>query len=249
MGRYLVTLFLACLYCMPSMVRAAETEEQAAGTRLFGTFAPKPDVWSEYAIFDKDTGRRTVMHMSIVGIEQDSYWYEVEKREDTGASIIKMLVKGDPIYPENIQRLIIKSGPGPAQEMSGDFALMERQEAGRVFEQQSGVLARATVNLKSVMTGEGTATVPAGTFDVSLYEIIDPSGMVYARYKFSQAIRPFGIVSSDTDTKTTVLVGHGTGARSLITEEPIMITQPPGMERRGIIIQIPGMGTGYEPKQ
>jgi len=250
MGRYLIILFLAFFYFMPSMVvGATETEEHSAGQRLLGIFAPKPGVWSEYAIFDKATGKRTVMHLSIVGIELDSYWYEMENRGDAGITIIKMLIKGDPIYTENIKRLIIKSGAGPAREIHGDFSFMIRQEAGWLLEQQSGVPVRATVNLKSVKTSEGNATVPAGTFDVSLHEIVDPAGIVHTRYKYSQAIRPFGIVSSETDTKTMVLVGYGTEAESLITEEPVVITEPPGIEGRGRIMQIPGMGTGYERKQ
>jgi hypothetical protein len=231
------------------MVPAAEAEAPVAAKRLFGIFSPKPGVWSEYAIFDRATGRRTVIRMSIVGVEQDSYWYEVGYREDTGTRIVKIMVKGDPIYPENIQRLIIKSGPAPAQEVGGEFAFMGVQEAGSIFEQQSGIPARSTPDLKSVKTGTGTATVVAGTFDVSLHEIVDRAGKVYARYKFSQEVRPFGIVSSDTDTTTMVLVGHGTGARSLITEEPGLMTQPPGEGQPGIIMQIPGMGTGYESKQ
>jgi len=249
MARYLVTLFLIFLYCMPVMVPAAEAEEPFTGKRLFGIFSPKPGVWSEYAVFDKATGKRSVIRVSIVGVEQDSYWYEVENREDSGSRIIKLMVNGDPIYPENIKRLIIKLGSGPAQEVGGEFAFMGGHEAGRIFEQQSGIPARSTVDLKSVRTGAGNATVIAGTFDVSLHEIVDRTGRVYARYKFSQEVRPFGIVSCDTDTTSMILAGHGTGAISLITEEPEMKTQPSDGGRPGILMQIPGMGTGYEPKQ
>jgi hypothetical protein len=66
-----------------------------------------------------------------------------------------------------------------------------------------------------------------------------------------------------------LLLAHGTGAESMITEEPTMMSQPPGMpegmlrgmvpgmaspEERGPgarkgIKQVPGMGTGYEPKK
>ena len=250
MSRYLITLFLVFLCCMSAMAEAAETEEQAAGQRLLGSFSPKPGVWSEYAIFDKATGKRTVLKILITGIEQDAYWYEVENREETGTSIVKMLIKGDPIYPENIELLIVKSGPGPAREVVGDSALMERLEAGRMLEEQSGIPARAMITLKRVAIGTGKATVVGGTFDVSLHEIVDPAGKVYARYKFSQEVRPFGIVSSETETRTLVLVGHGSGASSGITEEPVlMTTQPTGRGQRGIIMQIPGMGTGYEPKE
>jgi hypothetical protein len=248
MSRYLITLFLTFFYCISSMAQAAETEGKTTAQRLLGIFLPGPGVWSEYAIFDKATERRTVLRVSIVGIEQDAYWYEMEKREETGASIVKLQVKGDPIYPENIGRLIIKAGPGPAMELGGEIALMERLAAGRIFEQQGGIPNRATDSLKSISTGTGEATVVAGTFDVSLHEIVDQAGSVYARYKYSKQVRPFGIVSSETESTSMVLIGHGTGAESVITEEPVMMsTQSSGMRERGRIMQIPGMGTGYEP--
>ena len=266
MGRYLLTFILVCLFFSPSfMVAAAEKELEVP--RLFGTFSPQPGVWSEYAIFDKATGKRTVMRMSIVGVEEDSYWYEVVNREGQGSNIVKMLVKGDPNDPENIQRLIMQIGTNPAQEMPRDFVLMGRRMAGHMFEQRSGISASPKVNLKNISVGEGVVTVPAGTFDVGLHHIVDDGGKVYAEYKFSQDVRPFGVVTSDTENTTMVLVGHGTGAKSLITEEPTMMTQPPGMPEgmpRGMppgmappagagtgnnIRSIPGMGRGYEPRQ
>lgn len=265
MGRYLTIVILACLFLIPSFLTAAETGEQPAVPRLFGTFSPKPGAWSEYAIFDKSTGKRSVMRMSIVGIEADAYWYEVENREESGSNIVRMLVKGDPNDPENIQRLIMKSGANPAQEMPRDFVLMGRRMASHMFEQRSGIPSSPTLNLKNIKTGVGSATVPAGTFDVSLHQIEDTTGKVYAEYKFSEDVYPFGVVSSDAENSTMLLVGYGTGAKSLITEEPTMLTQPPGMPEGmprgmppgmiplpgqgpgGTIQQIPGMGRGYEP--
>ena len=264
MGRYLITIILACLILIPSFSNGAETEKQRDIPRLFGTFSPKPGVWSEYAIFDKSTGKRSVMRMSIVGIETDAFWYEVENREGEGSNIVKMLVTGDPNDPENIKRLIIKSGANPAQEMPRDFVLMGRRMASHMFEQRSGIPSSSSVNLKNIKTGVGSATVPAGTFNVSLHQIVDTAGKVYAEYKFSENIYPFGVVSSDADNSTMVLVGHGTGAKSFIMEKPIMMTQPPGMPDempRGMppgmapspgqgsgspIQKIPGMGRGYE---
>jgi hypothetical protein len=258
-----------CLIVSPFLVSASEAEQPYQVPRLFGTFAPKPGVWSEYAIFDKATGRRSVMRMSIVGVEGDSYWYEVTNREGGGRNIVKMLVKGDPNDPENIQRLIMKSGENPAQEMPRDFVIMGRRMAGHMFEQRSGIPTSPTANLQNVRTGKGVVTVPAGTFDVELHQIVDSAGKVYGEYKFSREVGPFGVVASEAENTTMVLAGHGTGAKSLITEEPTMMTQPPGMPEgmpmglppgmappQGMgpgpgsdIRQIPGMGTGYEPRK
>lgn len=269
MGRYLVIVIFACLFLFSSPVAAEEAGKPFEVPRLFGTFAPKPGVWSEYAIFDKATGKRIVMRMSIVGTEGDSYWYEVVNREGEGVNIVKMLVKGDPNDPENIQRFIMKSGANPAQEMPRDFVLMGRRMAGHMFEQRSGIPTSPKVILQNIKTGEGVATVPAGTFDVSLHQIVDTAGKVYAEYKFSEEVRPFGVVTSDAENTTMILAAHGTGAESLITEEPTMMTQPPGMPEgmpRGMppgmtppqgmgpgagsdIRQLPGMGTGYEPRE
>ena len=254
MGRYLTMVILTICFFIPSILSAAEAEEQRDIPRLFGTFVPKSGVWSEYAIFDKSTGKRSVMRMSIVGIEADAYWYEVENREGEGSNLVKMLVKGDPNDPENILRLIMKSGANPAQEMPRDFVLMGRRIASHMFEQRSGIPTSPTLNLKNIKTGVGSATVPAGTFDVSLHQIVDTAGKVYAEYKLSENVHPFGVVTSDAESSTIVLVGHGTGAKSLITEEPTMMTPPPGMGSlpgqgpRNPIQQIPGMGRGYEPK-
>jgi len=268
MGRNLITVILACLlFFIPSIVAAAEAEKELEVPRLFGTFSPKLGVWSEYAIFDKATGKRSVMRMSIVDVEDDSYWYEVVNKEGGGTNIVKMLVKGDPNDPENIQRLIMKTGANPAQEMPRDFVLMGRRMAGHMFEQRSGIPTNSKANLKNIRVGEGVVTVPAGTFDVGLHQIVDDAGNLYAEYKFSKDVLPFGVITSDTTNTTMVLAGHGTGAKSLITEEPTMMTLPPGMPEgmpRGMppgmvspesagpgnsIRKIPGMGTGYEPRQ
>ena len=267
MGRYLTTVIFACIFLAAPFLAAAEIEKQRNISSLFGTFSPKPGVWSEYAIFDKSTGKRSVMRMSIVDIAADAYWYEVENMEEDGSDIVKMLINGDPNDPDNILRLIMKSGVNPAKEMHRDSLLKQRYLVSQVFELQHGIPSSPTVNLKNIKTGVGSATVPAGTFDVSLHKIVDSTGKVYARYKFSEDVHPFGIVISEAENSTMILVGHGNGAKSRIREEATMITRPPdipeGMTRAmpywmrplpdqrpgNTIQQNPGMGRGYEPKE
>ena len=105
------------------------------------------------------------MRMSIVGVENDSYWYETIIKEGERIKVVKMMITGDPIDPENIKRLIVKSDTEPAREMEKDTVQEVRMLAGRTFEQQIGLPARADVNMKDIETGAGVATVPAGTFD------------------------------------------------------------------------------------
>ncbi len=98
--------------------------------------------------------------------------------------------------------------------------------------------------------------MPAGAFDVEVHRIVDKEGTVHAEYKFSRQVLPFGIVASEAGNITVLLAGHGTGASSAITEEPVMMSQPPGTARPqeqgtvpgSTVRRIPGMGTGYEPK-
>lgn len=263
MGRYLLTIFLACLIVSSSLALAAEAEKPVDAVRLYGTFAPKAGAWSEYAILDKVTGKRTVMRLSIVGVEGDSYWYEVLSREGETTSVVKMLVKGDPNNPENIQRLIMQSGINHARELDRGSLQIDRGMASHIFEKRSGIPTSPKLNLQNVKTGQGVVTVPAGTFDVGLHQIVDTTGKIFARYNFSREVRPIGVVTSAAGNITVTLVGHGTGANSRINAEPTMLRQSPGMAD-GVpkemgpgmgpgpgnnIRQLPGMGTGYEPRQ
>jgi hypothetical protein len=111
--------------------------------------------------------------------------------------------------------------------------------------------------------------VSAGIFEVGLHQIVDTTGKVYAEYKYSQEVHPFGVVTSEAGNTTVVLVGHGTGANSHITEEPTIMTRLPGMADempremvQGMsspqssgsgpgsnVRQLPGMGTGYETRK
>jgi len=265
-GRFQAAVILACLFMASSFLTAAEIDNQLPVSRLFGTFSPKLGVWSEYAIFNKSSGRRTVIRMSIVGVEADAFYYEVENREGEGSNVVKMLVKGDPIDPNNILQFIRKSGANPAQEIPRDFFHKDSRAVGNIFEHLSAIPTNSATILRNIKTGAGSATVPAGTFDVSLHKIVDQKGRVYAEYKYSEDVHPFGVVKSDSENSTILLVGHGTGAKSLITEEPTLISRPgemqegmsgvpygmnplPGQRPGSSIQQIPGMGRGYEPRQ
>ena len=140
MGRYLFILIIAGLLLNPFSTSPSAAEQGSEAPRVFGVFAPKPGAWSEYAIFDKATGRRTVMRIAVVGVDGNSFWCEVENRGEEGSNIVKMLLKGDPGDAANIQRLIMKSGPDPAQEMGSDFIPMGRRMASHMFEQRSGTM-------------------------------------------------------------------------------------------------------------
>lgn len=265
MANYLIMLILVCLVFSPFNLQAADPEKNYEVAGLASAFIPKTGAWSEYALFDKTTGKRTVMRMAIVGVEEDAYWYEMIINSGEERSVVKMMITGDPNVPENIKRIIVKTGSKPAREMDWDSVQKVRMLASRIFMQQSGLSARSDVTVKDIKTGEGIATVPAGTFNVSLHKIMDTTGKIYAEYKFSEKVHPFGIVSLETEQTAMILSEYGDGARSLIKEEPEMMSQPPviseemfkdmmtphgkELESGNNIKQIPGMGTGYESKQ
>jgi len=266
MSRYLFLMILAGLLLNPFHAAVAQAPNSPEFTRLFGVFAPKLGTWSEYAIFDKATGNRSVIRLSLVSVEDDAFWYEIVNREKAeDITLVRMLIKGDPGDPGNIKRLIMKAGAEPAREMDGDSLLKGSRTAGHMLEQRSGIPTSAGIQLKRVKTGDGTATVPAGTFAVSMFDIVDDNNIVYVKYKYSRDVRPLGIVASDTSGTTMVLAGYGTGAQSFLAQEPGMMSLPaemsgeivpdmaPGQGASPVpgnsIRKIPGMGTGYEPRR
>ncbi len=230
MWRAVVTL-LALVLCLGSLGAALAASPPAAPEvpQLFGNFQPVPGAWSEYTVVDKHTGAKTHMRMAIVGQEGDGHWYEVLNDDGQSKNVVKMLVVGDPEDPNNIRRMILKSGDNPATEMPRDFVAMGRRMAAHMFERRSGVPAEAPPGLKAEEAGRRSVTVPAGTFSVQVHRIVDAQGKVYATYDFDPAVLPFGVVTSATEKNTMELLGHGSGATSRITETPVPLAGPPGM--------------------
>ncbi len=89
------------------------------GTNFWGDLEFKPVVgnWAEYQMTPKDEKPMT-MRISVVGKEDDAYWYESVMTGQKGEQMIsKMLVAGSPQDTESIKRMIVKSGDEPAMEM------------------------------------------------------------------------------------------------------------------------------------
>lgn len=250
MGRTPIANWLLALACAAASVPAAAADAPVPSSlpRLFGTFTPKAGVWSEYNLTEKDSGRKTRMKMSIVGQEGNSYWYEVTNDDGTSRNVIKMLVKGNPNDPDNIERQIIKSGDSPAMEMARDFVVMGRKMAALMFEKRSGVPASGSDAVRVEEVGEREIKVPAGTFKTKQQRIVSSDGRVLATNDYNADVLPFGVVASDTESTAMELVGFGSDAKSAITEEPLPMTAP-----RGMPMGMPrGMPPGMEkpgPKQ
>lgn len=227
-AKWLLALLSAAALALPAAAADAPGRPSAI-PRLFGTFTPKPGVWSEYSLTEKDSGRKTRMKMSVVGQEGDSYWYEVVNDDGGSRNVIKMLVKGNPNDPDNIQRQIIKSGESPAMEMARDFVVMGRKMAAMMFEKRSGVPAAGGEAVRVEEVGERELKVPAGTFKTKQQRILASDGKVLATNDYNAEVLPFGVVASDTETTAMELVGFGGDAKSVITEEAVPMTTPRGM--------------------
>ncbi|MGW8161760.1 MAG: hypothetical protein ACWGN1_05885 [Desulfobulbales bacterium] len=260
MGRYLLTALIACFMVIPASAAAGGAEKTSPTQGPFGTFIVQPGAWSEYVIRDKSTGKQGYMRMAIVGAEGDGYWYEVDNREGDKRNVFKMLVTGNPNEPGNIQRFIVKLGTNSALEMDRDLVSLGRRMTGNMLQLKSGMPTDASGGLQDAKTGEGVVTVPAGTFAVDMHRVGDAAGKIYGEYTYSRTVVPFGIVTAESVTRSMVLQARGAGATSSITEEPARMALPPGMmpdrpQPQGLgpgpgtnVRQLPGMGTGYEPR-
>jgi len=238
-------LAAAALLLAPAVVGAAEPAP--ASPKFFGVFATTVGGWSEYAVTETEGGKHSTMRNAIVGQEGDGWWYEVVITEGSARNVIKMFIKGDPNNPENIQRLIMKNGDEPAQEMPRDFVVMGRRMATVMFETRSGSGVTGMPGVKTEETGTAKVTVPAGTFDVTQNRIVDASGKVLATYDFNKDVLPFGVVRSQTDKVKMELLAWGKDAKSVITEEPVMMKTPPGMPEANPRGKPPGMEAPSAP--
>ena len=212
------TLALTLTIFVLSFVTGADAQfGKMATPRFHSDFMPTVGGWSEYQITTKGESP-SKMKIAIVEKEGDAYWYETvfEGKQD-GRIISKMLVSGNPEDQKNVKRMIFKTGNEPAMEMP---VQMRRQ--GRQSAESKG---------KMIDKGEETIKVPAGTFKTQHLQYQDGEKIVDSWvYK---DIFPYGMVKSQSEDFEMVLIGHGMGAKTQITETPRRFEMPK-MDRRGM---------------
>jgi len=211
-----------------------------SGPSPWGDMEFKPVVghWSEYQMTPEGEKPMT-MRIAIVGKDGDDYWYEtvmtIEKGETT---IIKKLVSGDPDNAENLKKMIIKSGDEPAMEMPVQMMKMMEGMGGPDGEMPQMMMQGEdepeveTPETKPVDLGVETITVPAGTFKAHHWQFITEDEAVDAWV--SEDVGPYGLVKTSAKDFEMILLGHGDGAKSLITETPQSMSMPG--------FKMPGMG-------
>ncbi len=182
---------------------------QTSGPSFHGEFKPVVGGWSEYQVTAKGE-QPSKMKMAIVGKEGDAYWYEtVMEGGRGGRTIMKMLVSGNPEDQKNIKRMIVKQGNEPAMEMPVE--MMQQSSKGQG---QTG---------KIIDKGMETIKVPAGTFKTQHMQYQDVETVDTWIYK---DISPYGMIKSQSKDFEMVLLGYGTGAKTLITETPQKFEMP-----------------------
>jgi len=188
---------------------------KTSGPSFRGEFKPVVGGWSEYQMTSKSEGS-TKMKIAIVGKEGDAYWYEtVMEGGRQGRIITKILVSGDPGDTKNMKRMIFKQGNEPAMEMPVEMMGQSSKGQG-----QSG---------KVVDKGTETIKVPAGTFTTKHMQYQDVETVDTWVYK---DISPYGLIKSVSRDTEMVLIGYGTGAKTLITETPQKFEMPQMPEGR-----------------
>jgi hypothetical protein len=150
------------------------------------------------------------MKIAIVGKEGDAYWYEtVMETKREGRVISKMLVSGNPEDQKNIKRMIVKMGNEPAMEMP-----VQMMQGSKDQGQKGKIVDKGTESIK----------VPAGTFTTQHMQYQDGETVVDT-WVYKDA-SPYGMVKSQSKDFEMVLLGYGTGAKTLITETPQKFEMP-----------------------
>ncbi|MBM3307700.1 MAG: hypothetical protein FJY74_05190 [Candidatus Eisenbacteria bacterium] len=176
-------------------------------------FTPVVGAWAEYKTTSAGEESATI-RFAIVGQEGDAFWYEMATAMgDEGEVITKMLVEGDPLDQPRILRMIIKGGGEPAMELPVDTLL-----AGADEEQPMPETALTELGVETV-------TVPAGTFKtrhVGAAQDGDATGEMW----LASEVGPYQVVRLVAENMEMVLVAHGDGAASRITETPVKFEIP-----------------------
>jgi len=204
------TIFIASIILGLSFVPLAQAQfGKGSGPKFYSDFKPVVGGWAEYQMSEAG-GTTSKMKIAIVGKEGDAYWYEtIMETKQEGRIISKMLVSGNPEDQKNIKRMIVKMGNEPAMEMP-----LQMMQASGDQGQKGKTLDKGTESIK----------VPAGTFTARRiqYQFEDLVEDTWVH----KDVSPYGVVKSKSKDFEMVLLGHGTGAKTQITEKPQKFEMP-----------------------
>jgi hypothetical protein len=209
-------IFVISVLLVLSFVHLAYAQfGKGGGPKFHSDFKPVVGGWSEYQMTGKGESP-SKMKIAIVGKEGDAYWYEtiMETRQE-GRIISKMLVSGNPEDQKNMRRMIVKMGNEPAMEMP-----IQMMQASKDQGQKGKIIDKGKESIK----------VPAGTFTAQHMQYQD--GEIVVDTWVHKDVSPYGMVKSQSKEFEMVLLGYGTGAKTLITETPQKFEMPQMPQKR-----------------
>lgn len=192
--------------------------------KLYGQFKPpEAGAYVTYKVFYPKNNAERIVKLSIVSKEkspkgEDLYWFEqAESDPKTGeATIVKMLISGNPQDIKTMHRMIMKSGKEPAQELPADLMEMINQVPTQKEADQPKVK-----NL-----GPEKVKIKNQTWDCT-HERYTYKDKVTAEVWRNSKVPIFGMVKSTNADATFELIEYGTNAVSAIKEQPQILDQPP----------------------
>jgi hypothetical protein len=209
-------IFVISVLLVLSFVHLAYAQfGKGAGPKFHSDFKPVVGGWSEYQMTGKGEST-SKMKIAIVGKEGDAYWYEtIMETKQEGRIISKMLVSGNPEDQKNMRRMIVKMGNEPAMEMP-----IQMMQASKDQGQKGKIIDKGRESIK----------VPAGTFTAQHMQYQD--GEIVVDTWVHKDVSPYGMVKSQSKEFEMVLLGYGTGAKTLITETPQKFEMPQMPQKR-----------------
>jgi hypothetical protein len=209
-------IFVISVLLVLSFVHLAYAQfGKGAGPKFHSDFKPVVGGWSEYQMTGKGESP-SKMKIAIVGKEGDAYWYEtIMETKQEGRIISKMLVSGNPEDQKNMRRMIVKMGNEPAMEMP-----IQMMQASKDQGQKGKIIDKGKESIK----------VPAGTFTAQHMQYQE--GEIVVDTWVHKDVSPYGMVKSQSKEFEMVLLGYGTGAKTLITETPQKFEMPQMPQKR-----------------
>jgi hypothetical protein len=190
------------VFALPGIpVQAEETVKQCLPSS--SEFKPILGGWAEYLARGAG-GEIFRMRVAVVDKEGEDFWYETVVWAE-GRMITKVLASGDPNDEKNVKRMIVKYGEEPATEVP----IAEKKQASQK--------EKAPQDNDKTDKGSEEIKVLAGTFTAKHFQYRQ-DGKTTDTWENS-CVSPYGLIRLISADMEMVLLGYGTGARSLILEK------------------------------
>ncbi|MGI9037986.1 MAG: hypothetical protein ACR2GQ_03890 [Gemmatimonadota bacterium] len=202
-----------------AMPGSSAAQDLDAACRAIG--GSSPGAWTQHTI--KGPNGNIDMRFALVA-DRGATWYEIKAGTPQGESIVQMEVPGFPFTPDQIRRVVMKNGSGPALRLPDSMVDQYKSMA------EAGPLTDIEAQCRTAeVVGEERIDVGAGSFMTTHLRFPGSGGEVWV----SEEV-PFGIVRGVAPGQGTMeLTAHGTGATSAITETPFALPATGGANASG----------------